>query len=251
MLESADVLSEIREREHLPVIFKSSVVKDNRSALENYRGPGLEEGLRLLERVRNESGLPVLTDIHEPAHAAVAASVVDVLQIPAYLCMQTSLAVAAAGTGLPVNVKRGQFLAPARMSLPVAKLQEAGCEQILVTERGYTFGYDDLIVDPRSFPILRSLGRPVLFDVTHSIRRYGVPSGDPTGASREFLGVLARAAVAAGVDGLFIEVHPVPEEARCDAASQLRAADLAEFLKPLLEIHELVRGYTRGAIDTT
>jgi len=241
MLKTAERLRQIAEDLSVPLIFKSSFSKDNRSSLDYYQGPGLDEGLRILERVKREVGLPILTDIHYPNQAAPAAEVVDILQIPAYLCMQSELVVAAAKTGAVVNIKHGQFIAPDNMAKPVKKIEDSGNEKILLTERGYTFGYNDLVVDPRSFYLLRKIGYPVIFDITHTIRKYGIPSKDPRGGTREYLAVLGRAGVAAGVDGLFIEAHPNPPDALCDAASQYYLADLAEFVKPLLEIHNLVR----------
>jgi 2-dehydro-3-deoxyphosphooctonate aldolase (KDO 8-P synthase) len=183
----------------------------------------------------------VLTDIHYPHQAAPAAEVVDVLQIPAYLCMQTELVVAAAKTGAVINIKHGQFIAPDNMAKPVKKIEQSGNDKIILTERGYTFGYNDLIVDPRSFMLLGQIGYPVVFDITHTIRKYGIPSKDPRGGNREFLSVLSRAGVAAGVDGIFIEAHPTPPEALCDAASQYYLDDLAAFVRPLIEINELVK----------
>lgn len=241
MMETAERLKKISEELNLPLIFKSSFTKDNRSSLDYFQGPGIEEGLRILQRIKTEIGLPVLTDIHYPDHAVPAAEVVDILQIPAYLCMQTELVTTAAKTGCVVNLKHGQFIAPENMSKPVKKIEAVGGDKIILTERGYTFGYNDLIVDPRSFFILRDCGYPVVFDITHTIRRYGIPSKDPEGGTRQYLNVLARSGVAAGVDGIFVEAHPKPSEALCDAASQYYLDDLAEFLKPLLDIHHLVR----------
>ncbi len=241
MMETAERLKKISEELNLPLIFKSSFTKDNRSSLDYFQGPGIEEGLRILQRIKTEIGLPVLTDIHYPEHAVPAAEVVDILQIPAYLCMQTGLVTTAAKTGCVVNLKHGQFIAPENMSKPVKKIEAVGGDKIILTERGYTFGYNDLIVDPRSFFILRDCGYPVVFDITHTIRRYGIPSKDPEGGTRQYLNVLARSGVAAGVDGIFVEAHPKPSEALCDAASQYYLDDLAEFLKPLLDIHHLVR----------
>jgi 2-dehydro-3-deoxyphosphooctonate aldolase (KDO 8-P synthase) len=241
MMQTAERLKGISANLGVPLIFKSSFSKDNRSALEFYQGPGLDEGLRILEKVKREFELPLLTDIHYPTQAAPAAEVVDVLQIPAYLCMQTELVVAAAKTGAVVNLKHGQFIAPDNMVKPVKKIEQSGNERIIVTERGYTFGYNDLIVDPRSFLLLGRIGYPVVFDITHTIRKYGIPSKDPRGGAREFLSVLSRAGVAAGVDGIFIEAHPNPPDALCDAASQYYLEDLAAFVRPLMEIHDLVR----------
>lgn len=241
MMATAERLKRLSEKLRLPLIFKSSFMKDNRSAKSNYMGPGLKDGLALLGRIKSEFGLPVLTDIHYPEQVKPAAEVVDILQIPAYLCMQTTLVTEAGKTGAVVNVKHGQFISPENMKHPVSKLEETGCEKILLTERGYTFGYNDLIVDPRAFVTLRAHGYPVIFDVTHSIRKYGIPSKDPRGGAREFLPVLARAGVAAGVDGLFVEAHPDPAQALCDAASQYKLADLEGFITPLIELHNLVR----------
>lgn len=237
MLKTAEMLRQVSERLKISVIYKSSFSKDNRSSLKYYNGPGLDEGLRLLDRIKTEFGFPILTDIHYPDQAAAVAAVVDVIQIPAYLCMQTGLMVAAAQTGRVINIKHGQFLAPENMKHPVGKCVEAGNDQILLTERGYTMGYNDLVVDPRSFYHMGQLGYPVIFDITHSIRKYGIPSADAKGGAREFLPVLGRAGVASGVDGVFIETHPEPDKAKCDAASQLCVYDLEEFLKPLLELH--------------
>lgn len=237
MMKTAEKLKEVSERLKINIIYKSSFQKDNRSSLKYYTGPGLDKGVKLLAKIREQFGFPVLTDIHYPDQARAAGEVIDVLQIPAYLCMQTDLMVAAAKTGKVINIKHGQFLAPENMKHPVTKCEEAGNKQIILTERGYTFGYNDLIVDPRSFYHLGKIGYPVVFDITHSIRKYGIPSADAKGGAREFLPVLSRAGVAAGVDGVFIETHPEPDKALCDAASQLCVYDLEEFLKPLLELH--------------
>lgn len=241
MMRTAEKLKEISHKLNIPLIFKSSYQKDNRSALKYYKGPGLDEGLKLLQKIKTQFDLPILSDVHYPSQVNAAAEVLDVLQIPAYLCMQTDLLVATAKTGKVVNIKHGQFLAPDNMIKPVQKCEESGNNQIILTERGYTFGYNDLVVDPRSFYHLNQIGYPVVFDVTHSIRKYGIPSADPKGGNREFLTTLARAGVASGVDGLFVEAHPCPSEALCDAASQLPIEQLEEFLKPLLEIHAIVR----------
>ena len=237
MMKTAEKLKEVSERLHIPIIYKSSFQKDNRSSAKYYDGPGLEKGVKILAKIKEQFGFPLLTDIHYPDQAKAAAEVVDVLQIPAYLCMQTTLVVAAAKTGRVVNIKHGQFLAPDNMKHPVKKVEEAGNDRIILTERGYTFGYNDLVVDPRSFYHLNNIGYPVVFDITHSIRKYGIPSADSKGGAREFLPVLSRAGVASGVDGVFIETHPEPAKALCDAASQLCVYDLEEFLKPILELH--------------
>jgi 2-dehydro-3-deoxyphosphooctonate aldolase (KDO 8-P synthase) len=239
MMRTAEKLKEVSAKLNIPIIYKSSFSKDNRSSLKYYNGPGLQEGMKMLAKVKEQFGFPVLTDIHYPDQAAAAADVCDVLQIPAYLCMQTGLMVAAAKTGKVINIKHGQFLAPDNMKHPVTKCEEAGNEQIILTERGYTMGYNDLVVDPRSFYHMGKLGYPVVFDITHSIRKYGIPSADAKGGAREFLPVLGRAGVASGVDGIFIETHPEPSTALCDAASQLCVFDLEEYLRPLLELHAI------------
>ncbi len=252
MLQTAEYLKGVEERTGVRIIYKSSFMKDNRSSLEYYIGPGIDEGLKILSRIKEEFGFPILSDVHFPEQVAAAAEVLDVIQIPAYLCMQTTLVTEAAKTGKVVNLKHGQFLAPENMSKPVKKIEDSGNDQIILTERGYTFGYNDLIVDPRSFYHLRESGYPVVFDITHSIRKYGIPSKDPKGGARHYLPVLSRAGVAAGVDGIFIETHPNPEEALCDAASQLCMSDLEEFIKPLLEIHQVEvnhRKHTYGTVS--
>ncbi len=241
MMQTAETLKKVSERLNIPLIFKSSFQKDNRSSVEFFQGPGVHEGLEILAKIKKQFDLPIVSDIHYPDQIAASADVLDVIQIPAYLCMQTTLAVEAAKTGKAINIKHGQFLAPENMIKPVQKIEAAGNYNIMVTERGYTFGYNDLIVDPRSFYEMRQFGYPVIFDVTHSIRKYGIPSSDPKGGARQYLPTIARAGVAAGVDGVFIETHPDPAKALCDAASQYKLADFEEFLKPLIEIHNLVR----------
>ncbi len=239
MMRTAERLKEISLRLDLPLIYKSSFMKDNRSSVDYYMGPGLDEGLKLLQKIKTEFGLPILSDVHYPDQVAAAAEVLDVIQIPAYLCMQTTLVVAAAKTGRIVNLKHGQFLSPANMDKPVKKVESTGNKNILLTERGYVFGYNDLVVDPRAFYDMGSLGYPVIFDITHSIRKYGIPSSDPSGGLRQYLPTLARAGVAAGVDGVFIEAHPDPAKALCDAASQYPLHQLEEFLKPLIALHNI------------
>ena len=245
MMKTAEKLKEVSERLHLPIIYKSSFSKDNRSSLKYYNGPGLDKGMKMLAKIKEQFGFTLLTDIHYPDQAAAAGQVCDVLQIPAYLCMQTGLMVAAAKTGKVINIKHGQFLAPENMKHPVGKCVEAGNDQIILTERGYTMGYNDLVVDPRSFYHMSQLGYPVVFDITHSIRKYGIPSADSKGGAREFLPVLSRAGVASGVDGVFIETHPDPSKALCDAASQLSVYDFEEFMKPLLELHAVELKYRK------
>jgi 2-dehydro-3-deoxyphosphooctonate aldolase (KDO 8-P synthase) len=242
MMKTAEKLKEVSEKLKIKIIYKSSYQKDNRSNLTYYTGPGVTKGIAMLAKIKEQFGFPVLTDIHYPSQVAEVATVVDVLQIPAYLCMQTDLMVAAAKSGRVVNIKHGQFLAPENMKHPVGKCVDSGNDQIILTERGFTFGYNDLVVDPRSFYHMNKTGYPVVFDITHSIRKYGIPSADSKGGAREFLPVLSRAGVAAGVDGVFIETHPNPEKALCDAASQLSVYELEEFLKPLIEIHNIEVG---------
>ena len=239
MLKTAETLKKVEEQLNIPIIYKSSFMKDNRSSVDYYMGPGIDKGLAILKRIKDEFGFPVLTDVHYPEQIAATAEVCDVIQIPAYLVMQTTLVTEAAKTGRVVNLKHGQFLAPENMIKPVEKVKSLGNDKIIVTERGYTFGYNDLIVDPRSFHHLNETGYPVVFDITHSIRKYGIPSKDPKGGARHYLPTISKAGVAAGVDGVFIETHPEPEKALCDAASQLCVDDIAEFLKPLIEIHNI------------
>src|SRR5262249_43618079 len=216
----------------IPYIFKASYDKANRTSIKSYRGPGLKEGLRVLGLIRNEFNLPVLTDIHEPSQAEEAAEFADVLQIPAFLCRQTDLLVAAAQTGRAVNVKKGQFLAPWDMRNAAEKLDQAGCRHIILTERGASFGYNNLVVDMRSFPIMRSFGRPVVFDVTHSLQKPG-GLGTATGGDSEYIEYLARAGVACGVDGIFMEVHDNPAAALSDGPNALPLPRLTPLLKTL------------------
>jgi 2-dehydro-3-deoxyphosphooctonate aldolase (KDO 8-P synthase) len=243
MMKAGEKLKMLSQKLDLPVIYKSSFMKDNRSSVDFYAGPGLDEGLKMLEKIKNTFDLPILSDIHYPDQIKAAADVLDIIQIPAYLCMQTVLVVEAAKTGKTINLKHGQFIAPENMGKPVKKVEAQGNKNIILTERGYTFGYNDLVVDPRSFYEMRKFNYPVVFDITHSIRKYGIPSSDPKGGMREYLPVISRAGVAAGVDGIFIEVHPEPAKAKCDAASQLKLEDLEEFIKPLIELHYLEKKY--------
>lgn len=236
VLDTAHVLAALAERLGISLIFKSSFDKANRSALGSYRGPGLDEGLRVLKLVREETGLPVLTDVHETAQCAPAAAVCDVLQIPAFLCRQTDLVVAAAATGRPVNIKKGQFMAPDDMLKVVDKARSTGNANITVTERGASFGYHNLVVDMRSFALLHDDGIPVIYDVTHSLQLPG--GGRESGGNRRFAEPLARAAVAAGADGVFLEVHPDPEHALSDSAVQLPLERAEELLKSLLAIRK-------------
>jgi len=230
----------VARRAGVPFIYKASFDKANRTSGRSYRGPGLEAGLAVLEAVKARLGVPILTDIHEPWQAARAAEVADVLQIPAFLCRQTDLLVAAARTGRVVNIKKGQFLAPGDMRHAVDKVTTAGNANVLVTERGTTFGYHNLVVDMRAFPILRGLGVPVIFDVTHSLQLPGAGDGETTGQA-EFIEPLASAGVAAGVDGVFLEVHEAPARALSDAQNALPLARLEPLLRRLVEIDAVVR----------
>ncbi len=223
----------------VPVIFKASYDKGNRSSGRSFRGPGPEEGLRILEKVRGATGLPVTTDVHDVTQAAAAADAVDLLQIPAFLCRQTDLLVAAAKTGRPINVKKGQFLAPQEAKNIVEKVVGAGNPHLILTERGTTCGYNNLVVDMRALPILRSFGCPVIFDATHSVQ---LPGGAGTASSgqREFVAPLARAAVAVGVDGLFLEVHPDPDRAPSDGPNMIPLEALPPLLETLRRVREAV-----------
>jgi 2-dehydro-3-deoxyphosphooctonate aldolase (KDO 8-P synthase) len=241
-IETALELRDIATRVAVPLIFKASYDKANRTSLSSFRGPGLESGLRTLAEVGRRTGLPVLTDVHEPAHAAPVAEVVDVIQIPAFLCRQTDLLVAAARTGRTVNVKKGQFLAPRDMRHVVAKLEGAGARGILLTERGSTFGYNNLVVDMRALPMMRELGRPVIFDVTHSLQLPGAGDGVTAGLA-EYIEPLARAGVAAGVDGVFLEVHQDPARARSDAANALRLDRLEGLIRQLVELDRIAKAH--------
>ncbi|MGD9563690.1 MAG: 3-deoxy-8-phosphooctulonate synthase [Pyrinomonadaceae bacterium] len=229
----------ICERVGVGFVYKSSFDKANRSSIDSFRGDGIEQGLEVLAQVKKEVGVPVVTDIHEPWQAERAAEVADILQIPAFLCRQTDLLIAAAKTGRAVNVKKGQFLAPWDAKNIVDKLHEAGCEKILLTERGASFGYNNLVVDMRSFPIMRSFGVPVVFDVTHSLQLPG-GLGKATGGQSEYIEHFARAGVACGVDAVFMEVHNDPANAPSDGPNQLPLGRLEKLLGKLKSIHQLV-----------
>jgi 2-dehydro-3-deoxyphosphooctonate aldolase (KDO 8-P synthase) len=229
-VDLAGRLTDIARRTRVPFIFKASYDKANRTSGRSFRGPGLDEGLRVLASIKSRYGIPILTDIHEPAHAAVAAEVADVLQIPAFLCRQTDLLVAAAKTGRIVNIKKGQFLAPDDIKHAAAKVVDAGNPRVLLTERGTSFGYHNLVVDMRAFPMMRALGMPVVFDVTHSLQLPGGGDGVTAGQA-EYIVPLASAGVAAGVDGVFLEVHEEPSRAKSDAQNALRL----DALEPLLQ----------------
>ena len=230
----------------VPYVFKASFDKANRTSIASYRGPGLTEGLRTLARVKGELGCPILTDLHEPAQAAAVAEVADVLQIPAFLSRQTDLLVAAAKTGKVVNIKKGQFLAPLDMRHPIAKVRESGNARVFVTERGFTFGYHNLVVDMRAFPMIRGLGVPVVFDVTHSLQLPGAGDGVTAGQA-EYIETLASAGVAAGVDGVFMEVHEDPSRAKSDGQNALKLDRLQAILTKLVALDAIARPTPVGA----
>lgn len=234
---AADVCAELG----LPFLYKSSYLKDNRSSHETYQGPGPEEGLRILAKVREQVGVPVLSDVHTPAEVPAAAAALDCVQLPAYLSKQTQLALALGEAGKPVNVKKAQFFKPEQIAVPLRKIESTGNRRILLTERGTAFGYGDLVFDPRSVVTLRQFEYPVFFDVTHVVRLPGTTSDDPAGGLRDYIFPLARAAAGAGVDGLFVEFHPAPEQALCDAASMLPQERLPELLRQCAEIHGRVK----------
>jgi 2-dehydro-3-deoxyphosphooctonate aldolase (KDO 8-P synthase) len=235
VLETAAAIADIARGLGIPFVFKSSYDKANRTSIASFRGLGITEGLRILKKVKQEVGVPILTDIHDVQEVSPAAAVADILQIPAFLCRQTDLLCAAAKTGRVVNVKKGQFLSPWDMGNVIKKLEEAGTQKIILTERGASFGYQNLVVDMRSFPVMRSLGYPVVFDATHSVQ---LPGGGGTRSSgqREFVAPLARAAAAAGCDGFFMEVHPSPDEALSDGPNMVPLHELKELLEELQAI---------------
>ncbi len=239
-LEIADKLVQISAAAEVPIIFKASFDKANRSSISSFRGPGLKKGLHVLAKVKKQIGLAVMTDVHEPSQAAEAAKVVDCLQVPAFLCRQTDLLVACAKTGKPVNVKKGQFVSPMEMKNVVQKIRSAGNEKILLTERGTFFGYNRLVNDMTAISIMKDLGCPVVFDATHSAQQPG-GLGDVSGGAREMSPVLGKAAVAAGADGLFIEVHTDPQNAKSDAACIMPIEWLQDLLTTCKQIFEIVK----------
>jgi 2-dehydro-3-deoxyphosphooctonate aldolase (KDO 8-P synthase) len=246
-LMMAERIQEICERVGVSYVFKASFDKANRISLSSFRGPGLEEGLEVLAAVKAHTGAPVITDIHESAQAAPAAEVIDVLQIPALLCRQTDLLLAAAATGRAVNVKKGQFLTPGDMRHAVDKIEQGGSERILLTERGTTFGYGSLVVDYRGLPQMRETGYPVVFDATHSVQMPGALGGR-SGGQRHFVPYLARAAVAVGVDALFMEVHEDPDQALSDGPNMVPLAALENLLRQLVALHEVARAHPAPAL---
>ena len=236
----AQFLRETSESLEIPVIFKASYDKANRTSIDSFRGPGIDKGLEILHRVKEQTELPILSDIHGPKDALKVKDVLDIIQIPAFLCRQTDLLLAAAGTGLPVNIKKGQFLSPWDLEPAILKVTSTGNRRLLLTERGTFFGYNNLVVDFRSIAIMKNFGFPVVFDATHSIQLPG-GAGHASGGQREYAGSLAKAAVAAGAHGLFIEVHPNPDAALCDGPNSLPLEDLRPLLALLKEIYGLVR----------
>ena len=241
IFNTARRLREICSSLGLPLIFKSSFDKANRTSVTSYRGPGMKEGLRVLSEVKGRFNVPIISDIHSIDQIGPASEVLDVIQIPAFLCRQTDLLVAASGTGKPVNVKKGQFLAPWDVQNIIGKFTSTGNHNLLLTERGTTFGYNNLVVDFRSFPVMRAYGYPVIFDVTHSLQLPG-GQGGCSGGQREFAAPLARAAAAAGVDGFFMEVHPDPDKAMCDGPNMIKLDDVEALLLDIKKISTLIVG---------
>ena len=239
-LEVARHLKQVTERLGMLYIFKGSFDKANRTSVKSYRGPGLDEGLAMLQRVRDEVGVPVLTDVHEDTPLDAVAEVVDVIQTPAFLCRQTNFIQNVARLGLPVNIKKGQFLSPWEMTRVVEKARAVGNDQLMVCERGYMFGYNNLVADMRSLAIMRETGCPVVFDATHSVQLPG-GQGESSGGAREFIPVLARAAVGVGVAGVFCETHPEPEKALCDGPNSMRLSDMEALLETLVAIDRAVK----------
>jgi len=240
----AAFLKKLTNRLNIPFIFKASYDKANRTSLQGYRGPGAAQGLEILAGIRADYRLPVLSDVHRFEEIEAAAAVLDVVQIPAFLCRQTDFVMTVARKARTINVKKGQFLAPWDMKNVIEKVEAAGNENLLITERGTSFGYNNLVTDMRSLPILRNFGYPVIFDATHSVQLPG-GMGTSSGGQREMIPFLARAAVAAGVDGIFFEVHPEPETARCDGPNSLHLAELEELLAALVKIDRLVKSSIR------
>lgn len=241
IMKTAKSLVEITQRLGVGLIFKSSYEKDNRGSEKNWTGPMANEGLKILAEVRKEFGCPVLTDVHRVEDVEQVAEYVDVLQIPAYMCQQTSLVLACGKTGKPINVKKGQFLAPENMGGAVSKIHSTGNKNVLLTERGACFGYNRLVADMRSIPVMQELGAPACFDATHVIRLYGISSADPAGGEPRFVPHLTLAAVAAGADALFLETHPNPMEAKCDAASQLNLKHYEALLKLSIDVRKAIK----------
>jgi len=240
-MEIARQLKELCGSLKIPLIFKASYEKDNRGSEKSYKGPGLTEGLKVLAKVKEKVGLPVLSDVHRLEDVDQAKEVLDIIQVPAFLCQQTSLLLKVGSAGRVVNIKKGQFVAPENMSGAVKKIYSTGNHQVFLTERGTCFGYNKLISDFCSIPIMQGIGCPVIFDATHVIRNYGIPSEDPKGGSPQYVPHLSRAAVAVGCDGLFLETHPKPSEALCDASSMIPLNEMEGLLRQAKAIHDMVR----------
>jgi 2-dehydro-3-deoxyphosphooctonate aldolase (KDO 8-P synthase) len=241
-LRIAGKLTEYTSKNNIPFIFKSSYDKANRTSAGSYRGPGIDEGLRILQKVKEEFGVIVLSDIHSVEETVMAASVLDMVQIPAFLCRQTDIIIAAAKTGKPMNIKKGQFLAPWDVKNIIEKFTSAGNQNLIITERGVSFGYNNLIVDMRSIPVMQDLGFPVVYDATHSVQLPG-GLGSCSGGQREFIEPLARAAVAVGCDAVFMEVHEEPDKALCDGPNMLDLESFFALAKRLVELNRLVKGW--------
>ena len=240
-LKVAEFLKQTADDLNIPVVFKTSYDKANRTSLNSFRGPGIEKGLRVIRKVKELTGLPTLSDVHSVEEVNRAAEILDVIQIPAFLCRQTDLILAASRTGLAVNLKKGQFLSPWDLKPAIEKVISTGNRNIFITERGSSFGYNNLVVDIRSIPIMKNLGFPVVLDATHSVQLPG-GAGESSGGQREFAGHLARAAIAAAADGVFIEVHPDPDSALCDGPNSMQLNNLKPLLKTLKRIHQIVKG---------
>ncbi|MDJ0623361.1 MAG: 3-deoxy-8-phosphooctulonate synthase [Desulfocapsaceae bacterium] len=235
----AGTMQEICAKLGISYVFKASYDKANRTSLESFRGPGIEKGLEVLGRLRSEFGIPVVSDVHLPSEAAIAAEVLDVLQIPAFLCRQTDILSAASATGKVINLKKGQFVSPWDMENAVSKIRKSGSSEVMLVERGSSYGYNNLVVDMRSLPVMSSFNCPVIFDATHSVQLPG-GAGGSSGGQREFIAPLTRAAIAAGIDGLFMEIHPQPEQALCDGPNSMPLDDMEKFLRSMLRVREAV-----------
>jgi len=244
--EVAAHLKQLSQNLDIPFIFKASYDKANRTSIDSYRGPGLAEGLEILARIKNELDIQIISDVHRIREVADAAQVLDVIQIPAFLCRQTDFILEVGRTKKPINIKKGQFVAPMDMQNVVAKIRSTGNQQILLTDRGSVFGYNNLVVDMRGIPMMQQTGCPVIFDATHSVQLPG-GQGSSSGGQREYAPVLARAAVAAGANGVFLEVHPDPDKALCDGPNSLKLDGVGELLKQLVAIHKLVAGASQGS----
>ena len=244
--EVAAYLKQLSQDLEIPFLFKASYDKANRTSIDSYRGPGLSGGLEILARIKNELGIQIISDVHRIREVAEAARVLDVIQIPAFLCRQTDFILEVGRSHKPVNIKKGQFVAPMDMQNAVDKIRSTGNRQILLTDRGTVFGYNNLVVDMRGIPMMQQTGCPVIFDATHSVQLPG-GQGSSSGGQREYAPILARAAIAAGANGIFLEVHPNPDQALCDGPNSLKLAGVGKLLKQLVAIHRLVAGQSQGS----